>query len=404
MTSLLCFNCNKEHDQMLVLSCNHSLCLICSYTILKRDEKTYNYKFISCDICSEQTNVEIDTLKEILYYNKLTYEDIFSYKSNHRSSPTQQYKYTSNSNINSPSIKYVPSSYTMNNLNNGSIFQSNSNIFSSLSSKIYCKKHNEEITYFCFDCFTKCICSECVVHGDHKSHNVLHIKQTFPIVLEKANEYINELSQKINEIGIVQNQLESKKKEVTNCSEAMKQEIKCAFNEIRNKLDSKEKELIIKADEMKDEYINDISTYTRLIQGKILSLNRLIDQVNSNLIGKEEVNFINFFSEAKNKIKSELVEVIPTAIKNMSCIGATRIRINTDSIKGMINCLNGLQLEITNLKGIEIDKIEKKVYLKKRYDGLYYNTDASIDKGVRNRLRNNDFTKFGYGCGSENER
>lgn len=52
--------------------------------------------------------------------------------------------------------------------------------------KDYCKEHKEELTYFCFDCMTKCVCSECVIHGIHKNHDVLNVKRAYPIVLEKV--------------------------------------------------------------------------------------------------------------------------------------------------------------------------------------------------------------------------
>jgi len=54
--------------------------------------------------------------------------------------------------------------------------------------KEYCKEHNEEVTYFCFDCMNKCICAECVVHGIHKNHDVLSIKKAYPIIIERVNK------------------------------------------------------------------------------------------------------------------------------------------------------------------------------------------------------------------------
>ena len=59
------------------------------------------------------------------------------------------------------------------------------------SEDIYCKSHpDEEVRYFCFDCLTPPVCSECVVHGIHKGHDVLHIKKAFPSVKEKLDGVI----------------------------------------------------------------------------------------------------------------------------------------------------------------------------------------------------------------------
>ncbi len=57
------------------------------------------------------------------------------------------------------------------------------------SKKEMCKEHNEELSYFCFDCLCRCICSECVVHGVHKNHDVMNIKRAYPLVVEKVNIY-----------------------------------------------------------------------------------------------------------------------------------------------------------------------------------------------------------------------
>lgn len=52
--------------------------------------------------------------------------------------------------------------------------------------KEFCKEHKEEVTYFCFDCMVKCICAECVIHGNHKNHEVLNVKRAYPVVTEKV--------------------------------------------------------------------------------------------------------------------------------------------------------------------------------------------------------------------------
>lgn len=49
--------------------------------------------------------------------------------------------------------------------------------------KEYCSEHpDEEVSYFCFDCLTKCICPECIIHGVHKNHEVKTNKKAYPIV------------------------------------------------------------------------------------------------------------------------------------------------------------------------------------------------------------------------------
>ena len=57
-----------------------------------------------------------------------------------------------------------------------------------MQKKEICKEHNEEVSYFCFECMNKCICSECVVHGVHKNHDVMKIKNAYPLVVEKVKK------------------------------------------------------------------------------------------------------------------------------------------------------------------------------------------------------------------------
>jgi hypothetical protein len=44
-----------------------------------------------------------------------------------------------------------------------------------------CREHpEEEVSYFCFDCVSQPICSECVVRGSHRGHEVQTIKKAYP--------------------------------------------------------------------------------------------------------------------------------------------------------------------------------------------------------------------------------
>jgi hypothetical protein len=46
---------------------------------------------------------------------------------------------------------------------------------------VFCKDHaEEEVSYFCMTCETACVCTECVVHGPHKTHDVQNIRKAFP--------------------------------------------------------------------------------------------------------------------------------------------------------------------------------------------------------------------------------
>ena len=53
--------------------------------------------------------------------------------------------------------------------------------------KGFCPEHpDEEISYFCFNCISNCICPECIIHGVHKNHEVMTIKRSYPIIKNKV--------------------------------------------------------------------------------------------------------------------------------------------------------------------------------------------------------------------------
>lgn len=55
--------------------------------------------------------------------------------------------------------------------------------------KGFCPEHpDEEISYFCFNCISNCICPECIIHGVHKNHEVMTIKKSYPIIKNKVKE------------------------------------------------------------------------------------------------------------------------------------------------------------------------------------------------------------------------
>jgi B-box zinc finger/Putative zinc finger in N-recognin (UBR box) len=80
-----------------------------------------------------------------------------------------------------------------------------------------CREHpEEEVNYFCFDCQTTSgpICSECVIHGLHKGHNVSTLKKAYPQILAKIEELQIQLGTKVDELQLQNQRLESRKREM----------------------------------------------------------------------------------------------------------------------------------------------------------------------------------------------
>ena len=220
-----------------------------------------------------------------------------------------------------------------------------------------CQDHGEPITYLCLDCMSKCICSECVVHGIHRNHEVLNIKKAYPLIFNKTQEIGNHISSKIKELYITQRNIEQKKNELNNLNNKCKIDIRQAFDELRSLLNKKEKEIMNKTENTLNDNMNELDTYNHIIQSKILLLNKLVETVNVYLMRKNELNLINFYTENKNKIlaQTELNEI--NDINNINIEGMSNLKIDIDksSFDAMISAINTLNFEINTFKGFNIE-------------------------------------------------
>ena len=138
----------------------------------------------------------------------------------------------------------------------------------------------------------------------------------------------------------------------------MKSDITKSFEEIRLKLNKKEKEILEKADSILQDHMQEFNTYSRILQSKIISLNKLIDSISSNVMRKDEITLLNFYSENKNKImnNSEIYE-IPN-IPDFNTIHNMKVTINSGTFDNLINAMNALHLEITSMKGFDISTVQ----------------------------------------------
>ena len=377
-----CSNCGMICDQTLLLSCDHNLCMNCAAANLVRNESPGMNKiqYIICDICQQKTEIDTNTSKEVLSLgltelnkNKGQIEDNF-HNQNFDIDKDEKYNtfheeekrfntYENNVNLNND----------INNLTspmNIVYFNTNNNNMNNLSSKLdiadlknninrsdICQDHGEPITYLCLDCMSKCICSECVVHGIHRNHEVLNIKKAYPLIYNKTQEIGNHISSKIKELYNTQRNIEQKKNELNNLNNKCKIDIRQAFDELRSLLNKKEKEIMNKTENTLNDNMNELDTYNHIIQSKILLLNKLVETVNVYLMRKNELNLINFYTENKNKIlaQTELNEI--NDINNINIEGMSNLKIDIDksSFDAMISAINTLNFEINTFKGFNIE-------------------------------------------------
>ena len=377
-----CSNCGMICDQTLLLSCDHNLCMNCAAANLVRNESPGMNKiqYIICDICQQKTEIDTNTSKEVLSLgltglnkNKGQIEDNFN-NQNFDIDKDEKYNtfheeekrfntYENNMNLNndinnltSP-VNIVYFNTNNNNMNNLSSKLDIADLKNNINRSDICQDHGEPITYLCLDCMSKCICSECVVHGIHRNHEVLNIKKAYPLIYNKTQEIGNHISSKIKELYNTQRNIEQKKNELNNLNNKCKIDIRQAFDELRSLLNKKEKEIMNKTENTLNDNLNELDTYNHIIQSKILLLNKLVETVNVYLMRKNELNLINFYTENKNKIlaQTELNEI--NDINNINIEGMSNLKIDIDksSFDAMISAINTLNFEINTFKGFNIE-------------------------------------------------
>jgi hypothetical protein len=152
--------------------------------------------------------------------------------------------------------------------------------------------------------------------------------------------------------------LENKKREVGGHTVIVKQDISKAFEEIRLKLQRKEKELLERAEINLQENLQELNTYTKVINSKIIRLNKVADSINTHIVRNDEVTMLNFYSDNYTKVIHDVKSDIPD-IPPLEVMKSLSVNINQGSVEAMVNNLNGIQLEITSMKGLNISKIPK---------------------------------------------
>jgi hypothetical protein len=370
---IFCAKCNSLVEETLLLTCEHNLCLPCAARNLFKEEQKNIHKFktVVCEICLNQTVLDPNTANELFamfpqYSSNYTQNINITCKSSKSRKETperrSQVHHNVQSSISTTQNQMNINSNTMNeSILNLSVYSKaqNTNLSSIVNSKReLCKEHGEEVTYYCLDCLCRCICSECVVHGTHKNHKVMNVKRAYPFIVEKSEDLMFQVQNRIQELSNVQFSLDNKKKELVDSTNLLKQEMASAFEEIRMRLQKKEKEIMEKAELYLQEHLQELSTYSRVLQSKIISFNKLIDGINSHVTRKDEVNLLNFYSENKNRILGNIESEIPE-IPDFNSIYNMKVNVNQTSFEAMINNLNALHMEITSMKGFEVNKVQQ---------------------------------------------
>lgn len=333
---IYCAKCHLQTEETLLLSCDHNLCIQCAADNLSRQEQQgiiSKTQIVTCELCNSHTEIDQATAKEILS---------IAMNSNSNGSPLPNYS------------QYPNVSDSLNTLNQYNLHQSNSSLFVPIHREI-CNEHGEPITYLCLDCLSKCVCAECVVHGVHKNHEVINIKKAYPLISEKTEEMLSHVEDKVKDLTYLSTSIENKKLEMTSMNDKCKRDIKVAFEEIRIKLNKREKEIIERADALLRDNLNELNTYSRLLQSKLIHLNKTIDTIQAHLMRKDELTLINFYCENKNKIANNTLLNDLKCIPDLNGVANMKMSIDQKTFDNMLSALNALNFEVATMKGIDVN-------------------------------------------------
>ncbi len=350
---IFCSQCNCKTDQALMLSCEHNLCMNCAAKYLSRENPQASSlrQYIICDICGSKTEIDNQTSKEILstVLKDLNLNpDLINANNNNQNVNDNNLSNNINNAYNNEII-FNSNDYPNNNINN--LLIANSNI---VNLKNLCRDHGEPISYLCLDCMSKCICSECIVHGIHRNHDVLNIKKAYPLILGKTQGLHRLVGDKINELNNERRNIEQKKSDIGIINQRCKNEIKNAFQVIRLRLSEKEKEIMEKMESILKDNLNELNTYFHVIQGKIATLNKIIDSLNAHLMRKDELTLINYYCDNNNNILSQIENIDNNKCFNLNAISDLKINVDKNSFNNMLTSLNNLDFEINSCRGIDI--------------------------------------------------
>jgi hypothetical protein len=233
------------------------------------------------------------------------------------------------------------------------------------------------------------------VHGIHRNHDVLNIKKAYPLILGKTQDLHRLVGDKINELNNERRNIEQKKSDIGTINQRCKNEIKNAFQVIRLRLSEKEKEIMEKMESTLKDNLNELNTYFHVIQGKIATLNKIIDSLNAHLMRKDELTLINYYCDNKNNILSQIENIDNNKCFNLNAISDLKINVDKNSFNNMLTSLNNLDFEINSCRGIDIgNQFDNGKYAAQRnLYGIDYKCGDNSSMYNRNRNINNEMSK-----------
>jgi len=303
LLTTLCANCHKKPDRILLLACQHHLCMQCAAAHLAQFSET-----LVCSLCTRETALEASSVVELL---RLSSETAFS---SYRS------------------------------LTPGPLFRSES------SMRERCREHPEEdVAYYCFDCQTRCICSECVVHGAHKGHQVKSLRKTFPIMKGKVEDMVASITGKLDSLSGLDHRLQASLSELTLQNRNITRQMSEAFQELHLLLVTKQKQLEDDTKAVVEEHLAHIHYYRKLLSKRIAWLQELAQAFQTVVDRNSQSEILDFYTANVEMVVLSR-EVEDAEMQQIERLGKLTYSLDMSSAAAHIGGLQGLRILIENLE------------------------------------------------------
>ena len=183
----------------------------------------------------------------------------------------------------------------------------------------FCDEHGElDVTYFCLTCESRCVCTECVVHGAHAGHDVRLIRQALPIVRESMASIQDTIASRAEQLDRTRGDLVAQRRAITEESKVAKERTSAAFAQLHEALRERERQLLADVDEATRATVDEIDGYTCVLTEHVDGLLRVGDVVRADASRDDSVAVLNAYAEQKDAwMQSSRVQVPVPDVENL---------------------------------------------------------------------------------------
>eukprot|EP00929_Paragymnodinium_shiwhaense_P088729 TRINITY_DN49043_c0_g1_i1.p1 TRINITY_DN49043_c0_g1~~TRINITY_DN49043_c0_g1_i1.p1 ORF type:complete len:586 (+),score=92.37 TRINITY_DN49043_c0_g1_i1:57-1760(+) len=164
-----------------------------------------------------------------------------------------------------------------------------------------CAEHPGEMaTYFCVTCECPCICSECIVHGPHRTHEVLRVDRAHEALRARAGSLVDEALALEDEFALVTDKLAWRRKDIERAATRGRASVRSAFARVRAQLVEREAELLESLDAYEADSLARLDRSSSDHDGRLDELRGMQDALRSRCARSEDaVAALNAYARCK---------------------------------------------------------------------------------------------------------